>query len=266
MKKLLFILLAFTISAGVFAQDKENRKKAKKEEKRKKVDALIKQEEEGVIAYKKQTVYGLKLNTDGYGAFLEIGRAKSIRKTMLYQLEISERKHNKEDKQTNPFSPSFPFIYGKLNFFYPVKIGAQLQWLLGNKSNKNGVSVSGNVGGGISLGLLRPYEVEVDKNGTRTYVKYDSPDSLLFVNSYNPSLATAGPGLGTGWKNLKLTPGLYLKPAVRFDYGKLNELVSAIEVGLSAEFYSKKIPQMLYTKQKQFFFGAYFSIMFGKRK
>jgi len=266
MKKLLFLLAALSIAAGVFAQEKENRKKAKKEEKRKRIDALIKQEEEGVIAYKKQTVYGLKLINDGYGAFFEIGRAKSVRKTMLYQFEISERKHNKEDKTTNPYSLSFPFIYGKLNFFYPVKIGAQMQYLLGNKSNKNGVSVSGNLGGGLTLGLLRPYEVEVDKNGTRTYVKYDSPDSLLFVNSFNPALGTAGPGFGTGWKDLKITPGIYIKPAVRFDYGKLNELVSAIEVGLSAEFYSKKIPQMLYTKEKQFFFSAYFAIMFGKRK
>ncbi|MEI9956795.1 MAG: hypothetical protein WDM90_10950 [Ferruginibacter sp.] len=65
---------------------------------------------------------------------------------------------------------------------------------------------------------------------------------------------------------MKVTPGLYVKPAVRFDYGKLNELVSAIEVGVTGEFYSKKIPQMLYNKQQQFFFSAYFAIMFGKRK
>jgi len=43
-------------------------------------------------------------------------------------------------------------------------------------------------------------------------------------------------------------------------------LVSAIEVGLAGEFYTKKIPQMIYAKQKQFFFSAYVSIMFGKRK
>ena len=66
--------------------------------------------------------------------------------------------------------------------------------------------------------------------------------------------------------HLKMTPGLYLKPALRFDYGRYNDLVSAIEVGVTGEFYSKKVPQMLYNKQKQFFFTAYFAVLFGKRK
>jgi hypothetical protein len=262
MKKLLFVLLAISFSMAAVAQKRDDPKKAKKEEKRKRIDALIKQEEEGVIAYRKQTVYGIKLISDGYGAFFEVGRSKSVKKAMLFQFEFSERKHQKEEKQTNPSSPTAPLIYGKLNFFYPVKLGVQQQILLGNKSNKNGVSVSGNLGGGLCIGLLRPYEVEVDKGGERVFVRYDSPDSTLFING--PYYG--GPNFGTGWKHLKVTPGIYIKPAVRFDYGKLNELVSAIEVGVNAEFYSKKIPQMLYNKQKQFFFSAYFALMFGRRK
>lgn len=262
MKKILFIFAALSFSFGVFAQEKPNAKKTKKEEKRKRIDALIKQEEEGVIAYKKQTVYGGKLFTDGYGAFLEIGRGKSVKKAMLYQVEIAEHKHQKEEKQTNPSSPTAPLIYGKLNYFYTLKLGVQQQILLGNKSNKNGVSVSGNLGGGLCIGLLRPYEVEVDKAGQKTFVRYDSPDSLLFVTG--PYYG--GPNFGTGWKHLKVTPGIYIKPALRFDYGKLNELVSALEVGLNAELYAKKIPQMLRNKQKQFFFSAYVAILFGKRK
>ncbi|MGF2414585.1 MAG: hypothetical protein ACQUYJ_19775 [Ferruginibacter sp.] len=267
MKKLLFVLLAISLSMAAVAQKRDDPKKAKKEEKRKRIDALIKQEEEGVIAYRKQTVYGIKLISDGYGAFFEVGRSKSVKKAMLFQFEFSERKHQKEEKQTNPYSLGLPFMYGKLNFFYPIKLGVQQQLLLGNKSNKNGVSVTGNLGGGLLLGLLRPYEVEVNKNGERVFVRYDSPDSLLFIDAYNlQSSGASGPNFGTGWKHLKVTPGIYIKPAVRFDYGKLNELVSAIEVGVNAEFYSKKIPQMLYNKQKQFFFSAYFALMFGRRK
>ncbi len=265
MKKLLFILLAVSFSTGLMAQyqkEKDNVKKNKKEEKRKRIDALIKQEEEGVVAYKKQTAYGIKLNSDGYGFFLEIGRAKSVKRSTLYQFEFSERKHQKEEKQSSLNAQTSPLIYGKLNFFYPVKLGLQQQFLLGNKSNKNGVSVTGNIGGGISLGLLRPYEVEVDKSGERTFIQYDSPDSLLFASG--PYYG--GPNISTGWKHLKLTPGIYIKPALRFDYGKLNELVSAIEIGLNVEYYSKKIPQMLYNKEKQLFYSAYFSLMFGKRK
>ena len=266
MKQVLFIFLIVGLSLNSFAQEPKKPAKSKKELKREHVNALARQEEEGVIAYKKHFAGGVKLTSDGYGLFFEKGRAKSVKRGMLYQLEISERKHTKEEKQTFFASQSKPFIYGKLNFFYPVKLGVQEQFLLGNKSNKNGVAVSGNIGAGLCIGFLRPYEIEItDTAGKRRFVKYDSPDSLYFINAYNDQSAS-GPGFGTGWNSLKMTPGIYIKPALRFDYGSYNEMVNAIEVGLCAEFYSKKIPQMLYNKQKQFFFSAYFALMFGKRK
>ena len=266
MKQLLFLLVAATLSYSAAAQETKKKTKSRKEQKRDRINALARQEEEGIIAYKKHFAVGGKLTNDGYGVFFEKGRAKSVRRGMLFQLEISERKHPKEEKKGAAIASSSPFIYGKLNFFYPVKLGVQQQFLLGNKSNKNGVSVTANVGGGLSLGLLRPYEIQVtDANGQRRYIKYDSPDSAYFINAFGDQSAS-GPGFGTGWNSLKFTPGVYLKPALRFDYGTYNEMINAIEVGVCAEIYSKKIPQMLYNKQKQFFFSAYFSLMFGKRK
>jgi len=266
MKHLLFLLIAATFSLTAVAQQAKKTTSAKKEKKRQRINALIRQEEEGVIAYKKHFAVGGKLTSDGYGIFFEKGRGQSVKRSLLYQLEITERKHNKEEKENKVLSPSGPIINGKINFFYPVKLGVQQQFLLGNKSNKNGVSVTANVGGGLSLGLLRPYELEVlDTSGQRRWIKYDSPDSALFVASFSAN-TTSGPNLGKGWNSLKMTPGAYAKAALRFDYGAYNELINAIEVGVCAEFYSKKIPQMLENKQKQFFFSAYFSLMFGKRK
>ena len=262
MKQLLFLCSAVILGMGAVAQQTKKQTKTRKEEKRQRINALARQEEEGVIAYRKHFAGGIKLVSDGYGLFFEKGKAQTVKKALLFQLEISERKHQKEQKQSNPNAPSAPIIYGKLNYFYPVKLGVQQQFLLGNKSNKNGVRVTGNIGGGICIGLLRPYEVEVDKSGARVFVKYDSPDSLLFING--PYYG--GPSLGKGWNGLKVTPGAYIKPALRFDYGSYNEMINAIEVGLCGEFYSKKIPQMLYNKQKQFFFSAYFSVIFGRRK
>ncbi len=262
MKKLFLIVTGIIGFTTVMAQQDPPKKKSKKEVRNERISAMSKLEEEGVVTYKKHTVYGGKLTTDGYGAFLEIGRAKSVRNSLLFQLEISERKHVKEEKQQVNFSTA-PIIYGKINFFYPVKLGVQYQHLLGNKGNKNGVSITANVGGGVSLGLLRPYKVDAIIGGQRKFVGYDSPDSSVFVGGPD---VVGGPNFGTGWNELKVTPGLYLKPAVRFDYGKYNEMVSAIEVGLSGEFYSKKIPQMIYIQQKQYFLSAYVAILFGRRK
>ncbi len=259
MRRIFLIIIILAISCGAMAQ---KNKKQRQAEKRAHVNSLIKQEEEGVITYKKSFVFGAKLINDGYGAFFELGRASSVKKSTLYQLEISERKHIKEDKESNPFINSVPFIYGKQNFFYPVKLGVQQQVLLGNKSNKNGVSITANYGGGLSLGLLRPYYLQVQKGNDLVYVKYNSPDSALFLDGPIYS----GPTLGKGWSDLTVTPGAYAKTSVRFDYGSYNEIVSAIEVGLSAEYYSKKIPILLKATQRQFFFSGYVAFVFGKRK
>lgn len=262
MKKILLVLTFSLAISALWAQTETSERKTKKEMRKERIDAMAKLEEEGVITLRKHTVFGGKLTSDGYGGFMEIGRAQSVKKALLFQLEITEKKHEKEEKMSNPnFGGARPYIFGKINYFYPVKLGVQLQYLLGNKGNKNGVSITGNMGGGLSLGLLRPYLFDDLKNGERTWVGYET-DSLLYLDGP----AFGGPGLGTGWGGLKVTPGAYLKPAVRFDYGRYNEMVSAIEVGLIGEFYSKKIPQMIYQKQRQFFFSAYVALVFGRRK
>lgn len=266
MHKILFFCLALSVGLSATAQ---KTKKERKDEKRQRINALVKQEEEGVIAYRKHNVFGGKLTNDGWGLFYEHARAQSIKKALLFQLDFSERKHVKEKKQTNPYFPASPFIFGKINYFYPLKLGVQQQILFGNKSNKNGVAVTGNFGGGLSLGLLRPYYLEIDDttSGNRRAIKYDSADSSIFVSGEKlAGLGVSSAGLSKGWGDIKVKPGAYAKAAMRFDYGRYNEMVNAIEVGVTAEYYFNKIPQLIYTKEKSLFFNVYFALMFGRRK
>jgi len=268
MRKLFFIFLAIATTPTLFAQQT---KAEKKQEKQQKINALIQQDEEGVVTYTKSTAFGFKLVNDGYGGFLEIGRAKSVKKSLLFQLDISERRNIKEEKQTDPQYAGPALIFGKINYFYPVKLGVQQQFLLGNKNNKNGVSITGNLGGGISIAFLRAYYINIYDTSNSTFqrraIKYDSPDSTLFISNNDLYyLQATGPTIGQGWGDLKLTPGAYAKAALRFDYGRYNEVISAIEVGVTAEFYAKKIPQLAEVDPQQYFLNAYVSIVFGKRK
>lgn len=266
MRRLFIVFIASIATLASFAQ---KTKKELREEKKQRINALSKIEEEGVIAFPKQTAFGLKLINDGYGAFLEIGRAQSVKKSLLFQIDFSERKHTKEQKQSNPFLPTSPFIFGKINYFYPLKLGVQQQFLLGNKANKNGVSVTANFGGGISLGLLRPYYLEINDSvgGSRRAIKYDSADSTTFSSGAKlQNLSVSSAGFGKGWGDITVTPGAYAKAALRFDYGRYNEVVSALEVGLTAELYSKKIPQLVFSTPKNLFVNIYVAVVFGKRK
>lgn len=270
MHKVLFFCIVISVGLSASAQ---KAKKDRKEERRQRVNALIKQEEEGVIAYRKHNVFGFKLTNDGYGFFYEHGRAQSIKKALLFQIDFAERKDPKEKKQTNVFAPSSPLIYGKINYFYPLKLGVQQQLLFGNKSNKNGVAVTGNFGGGLSLGLLRPYYLEITDvdsiTGTtnRRAIKYDSPDSTTFIDGQKlQSLQVTSAGFTKGWGDISISPGAYAKASLRFDYGSYNEVVSALEVGVTGEYYFKKVPQLIYQKQKNFFLNVYVALVFGRRR
>lgn len=256
------LFLVFVLSQLAMLSFGQHVRITKKEQKRKKINSIVKQEEEGIIVYHHQFVFGAKLTNDGYGGFLEYGIAKSLKKSLLFQLEMTERKAAKEEKQSFGYSGISPIIYGKQNFVYPIKLGMQLQSVLGNKSNKNGVSVTANYGGGLALALIRPYELQTQSGGNTKYITYNSADSTTFLNGP----LSGGPTFGTGWSKSTVAPGVYVKTALRFDYGAYNEVVSALECGLTAEYYGQKIPIMIHAPAKNFFFSAYAAIIFGKRR
>ena len=158
MKKIVLVVCGSILAISTFAQKKPvSERDQKRADRKERINQLMKQEEEGALIFQKQTAFGIKLNTDGYAAFLELGTLKTPVKTNLYSLEIGERKHSKEEKVSRGsfgFSIGNPFIYGKINNFYFTKLGIGQQRLIGGKGNKNGVAVSAIYGGGVSAGLL----------------------------------------------------------------------------------------------------------------
>jgi hypothetical protein len=270
-KKLsLLILFAIIVVASSAQDSKKKTKNEKKDAKREKVNAMIKQAEEGVLIYSKQSIFGIQARTNGYGAFYELGRMKTNRKTNIYRIDITEIKSQKEVKLTandasNPNSFfSNPFIYGKKNSFYQVALGFGQQHILGQKGNKNGVAVTAVYNAGLAIGLLRPYYLEVNDpaTGSNRFLKYSDADSSLFLG---PTIV-GGTGFSKGWGEMKIKPGAFAKAALRFDYGRFNEVVSAVEIGISADFYTSKIPIMHASKDKQLFFQGYVAVLFGRRK
>jgi len=250
-----------------YTQERNMSRQQKKIERKERINQLMKQEEEGALIFQKQSIFGVKLTTDGYGAFYELGKLKTTTKTNTYGLEIGERKHVKEEKsnaydRNSGFLVGNPYIYGKVNNFYYLKLGIGQQRLIGGKGNKNGVAVSALYGGGFSAGLLKPYYLDVNISGKRTDVKYKNNDSVFL----NTGIINGSSGLGKGFNEIKFVPGAFGKAGLRFDYGRYNEIVSALEVGLHAEVYTQKMPIMLRQKERRLFVTAYAAIVFGKRK
>lgn len=268
MNKFVLVLVGCLLVISSVAQNNDpaprqpSAKEKKKQARKERINALQKQEEEGEMIFNKHSIFGIKLATDGYGLTYEIGKFKSPRKALLYQIELSEKKHPKEKRipaSANQFVVN-SVVYGKMNNFFQLKLGIAQQRVIGGKGNKNGVAVSAIYGGGLTLGALKPYYVEVENNFNQV-VRKTYP--TIIDSNYIEEKAS---GLFVGWSDVKFKPGAYVRTAMRFDYGRLNDMVSAIEVGLGGEFYSSKIPQLAYSEEKQFFFSAYVTLLLGRRK
>lgn len=274
MKKIILFVFILTSGVSLLAQDstsQKDNKKLSKAEKRQRNNAMMKQEEEeGNLVYTKQIGFGVQLRTNGYGLFFEIGKRRSPRFTNTYSLELTEIKHPKEEKSGGGNFFSSPYVYGKINNFYQAKLGFGQQYIFGQKGNKNGVAVIGLVQGGLALGLLKPYYIISRSSGSEVTIKYSGKDSILFLT---PDYNNSGAGFTKGWNELKLKPGLFVKTALRFDFGRFNETVQAIEIGASVEGYSSKIEIMapLSTNKnasapRQVFYQAHIAFVFGRRK
>jgi len=273
--KKLFFVVCLLSGTGLMAQKKQLSEAAlqraqKKEERREKINQLIKQEEEGALIFNKQNAFSINLNTDGWGVKFEKGKYKSITSTNLWWLEFGERKHPKEERiptlsSSGGFILISNYIYGKQNNFYYLNLGFGQQKLIGGKGNKNGIAVSAIYGAGLSAGLLKPYYLDVQnqQTGERTQIKYDGTNEATFLD---PNVILGRGGLFKGFGEMKFVPGAHAKLALRFDYGRYNELLSAIDVGVNASFYSQKMPILLLNPEKNFFFNAYAAFTFGRRK
>jgi hypothetical protein len=268
---ILFVILAvFALQAKAqYNPVADNQGSSKRDQK----DYLLRRQEDGNIIYDHQFSVGGRLNTDGWGAFLELGHRKNNIISTFYQIEAGETKSPKEEKSSNPLGTdvfgnvynSRPYVYGKENIFYQVKLSIGQQYLIGGKGNKNGVEVSAIYMGGISLGLLRPYYLQVFLDSTSTsteYIKYTTADQAQFLDSYN---IVGGTGLSKGWNELQVVPGLHARLGFRFDWAALNSGISAIEVSVDGQYYTKKIPIMVEQTPQQFFLNASVALMFGKR-
>jgi len=226
----------------------------------------------------KEFSLGLRLNTDGWGVFAEKGYVKSDEKesdkfynVRLFQVEFGEHKHPKEVKINGsglssgvPGDKPRPYKYGKINNFYVFKLGYGYRKLLAGKPDPGTVSIHWLYAGGVSLGLLKPYylNVYVQSNENPRDIKYDDyPKQFLDMNSI-----VGRSGLMYGLGDMKYIPGLYFKTALHFDFALLPKRKLAIETGLNAELYTKKIPIMADVKAHPYFLNGYVSLQFGKRK
>ncbi len=231
----------------------------------------------GPAGIKNELSFGICLNTNGWSAYTDFGKVKSLdgkRKDMFYkvrlmQLEFTEKKDNSEKKITSPLpggSGSPKYIYGKINNFYALKFGVGSMRMIAGKPDPGAVSIHWLNVIGVSLGMEKPYYVNVATDpGTATAgnaIKYSETTGSAFLNR---NLIQGGGGFSKGLGEMKFIPGGHIKSALHFDFSANRKNVIGAETGLNFEYYSQDISLMANRKGTPYFLDAYVAFQFGKR-
>ncbi len=213
-----------------------------------------------------------RLRTDGWQFGGEYSKYKTYAKTTIYQFDFGLYKHPKQVRQNkDPYGGWFnsngikPFIYGKRYTLYSLHAAMGQRFLLAEKAKRNGVMINYYYAGGIILGLLKPYYLKVcadDLCNTTAYVTYEPGVDNKFT-SYDYIIGAAG--IGMGWK-LKFKPGLHFKTGFQFDWSSQDNMIKAVDVGVSLDSYFSKVPIMISKENKFMFISAYVGFSMGKKK
>jgi hypothetical protein len=267
--KIFLTILASTLVMQLLAQDSTSAYRPVQNKRH--MNSKMRTDEEGDIIFNKQNVFGIHLSSNGYGLSFEKGYFKTPSKTLIYQFEINEVHSSKEHHITATsdngysFSSVVPF---KANNLYEVKAAIGQEILIGGKGNKNGVAVQALYSGGLTLGLLKPYLLNVTNTITQasTQLTYAQLVASQNIPSEFGDEPTGAAGFLAGWNKVAFKPALNARQAMRFDYGRENKTVAAVEVGITEEYYLSDIDLMYLVKGQHFFFNSYVAILFGGRK
>ena len=224
--------------------------------------------------YNKETTFNLRLATNkSFGFGMEWGRLRTYNKTKTLSLGISEMKHPKEQKQNAAPSvrrSSRPFVYGKQNSLFVLRSGWGLKRYYSEKAKQKGVAIGISYSIGPTLGLLKPYYLALNYPETGSYSgrlllqKYSASNDSVFLD--NSKILGAAP-FTKGLSEISVLPGGTASIAYHMDWGAFDEMVKALEIGLTIDVFAKKAPIFVDNAQnQQVFFNFFLNLQFGKRK
>lgn len=235
----------------------------------------LEQESSGIVYEKEFTIDLRILQTNGFGIGVNIGKLKTYYKTTYWHFELGELKSPKEYRQNANAMSSFPgspssYVYGKQNNFFVLRAGKGWKRYLSEKASNKGVAVGYSYEFGPSLGLLKPYYLELtatsDFFGNYTVSeKYSEETANRFLNK---ALITSSAGIGKGMGELTPIPGIHAQFAFHFDWGAFDEVVKALEAGLILDVFPRTVPILVDLENVEntpVFLNVYVNLQFGKR-
>jgi len=229
----------------------------------------------GVI-YNAERLADIRPHTNGLSVGMSFGKIVKYYKTTYYGFDLGFLKHPKEFKQSISFNTGNPFLgssssftYGKQNQLFVMRGGIGVKRYYSEKAKRKGVSVGVNYSAGVSLGILKPYYLDllrVRENGVSDYIsteKYSEENHDLFLD--NTKIVGPGPFF-KGFTELTVVPGLFGRLGAHFSLGAFEQFVKAVELGIMVDAYTRRVPIMVIENNTPIFINGYLSVQLGKRR
>ena len=217
------------------------------------------EESKGII-YNREFTIDTRIHTYGFAVAANWTKIKTFRKSTYFQVELGELKHQKDYRQNsdntfpNQGSPQ-AFILGKRNNLYVARVGYGRKKYLSEKAKRKGVAIGLNYSAGVSLGLLKPYYLDIKQTDPNrpdlipTRAEKFNPESPCnFLDPIGRVYGASGFFKGLG--EIEPLPGGHFKAGLHFDWGAFDEFVKAIEVGVAVDVFYKRAPILIHIDQE----------------
>ena len=230
------------------------------------------------VVYDFETIFEGRIHAQGFTIGVKKGKLKSYYRTSYKNFEIGyikdprERRDNRNNSLTGERISS-PFVFGKAHDFFTLRYSYGEKRYLSEKTRRRGMAIGLIYEGGVTLGLLKPYSINVVR------LNPDDPsDQSLEVIQYsdevrddflNDRFIYGGAGFFNGLTSITPTIGLHGKVGMHWSLGAFDQKAKAFETGIMFDVFPQKIPILIEQEDINnnfFFFKLYLSFQFGTRK
>ncbi len=195
------------------------------------------------IIYDHELTFNVALATPR-NFFLGVRSGKLITydKTRFWTLSLGDIRHSRERRENpdrvNVVSNrvSRAYVFGKQNQLYALRLGFGTKRFLSEKARERGVAIGYSYEFGPTLGIVKPYYLEIERNDAAPIdVRYTGDNLDVFVGNQN--LVFGASAWTVGLDEIGLRPGIHAKFATHFGFGAYDEVAKSLEAGLMADYF-----------------------------
>jgi len=221
---------------------------------------------ENKILYNRQKTYGIVLHNLGMGLVYRTGKRLSIFKTRMYEIEFVSMKSYKQVKMINPYViNSKRYVYGKTNDAFFLRANVIWKKLLNRKPYWGGVEVRFMYGGGLSIGIAKPYYLFVIKDISSSGQTFSIVPERYDPDKHSNTDIYGRAPFSKGFNEITIHPGLHLKTGLNFEFGTQSTKIKSLEIGAAIDILPGGLTIMFNNDNQIFFPALYLSFSLGKR-